>query len=109
MNSPSPRDRLRKEVERAVAGLDQARAAAAARSGPPSPGDLYVLPILTEIAVEWLIVRERPDGPDRLLAVPADECRLIGPSDVRAREDVTRRRLAVRCGHGVWAPPELFR
>src|SRR5437868_4810928 len=101
-------ERFRRAAAEAAANLGQARARAAQRSGPPAPGDLYVLGRIESAALEWLVVRAHPDDPALLLVVPADDFPLIGPPDLELPRDPVRRRLTARCGQGLWVPAALL-
>src|SRR5262245_3844201 len=82
MNRPSREERLRQAVADATARLAELRRRAGACTGPPAPGDLYVLRGLSRVALEWLVVRAHPEQTDQLFLVPVDASPQAGTPDV---------------------------
>lgn len=98
--------------ETAVKGVTRARLLAATRrawkhdadqrtrrSGPPRPGDVFVIDQPGEIAVEWVILGCDPHDGHRVLAAPADGYAPAGSGDVTVSESAPSGPLVVRCGH----------
>ncbi len=108
MTRPSREERLRQAVATATRCLAAHREQAASRSGPPAPGDLYVLPGISRIALEWLVVRAHPDQADEVFVAPVDDCPLLGPPDAPLPETLALRPLTARCGQGTWVPARFL-
>lgn len=83
---------------RALARLAAERAAAGREGGREArPGDLFALPETAAWPVEWAVVGQAPEEPERLLAVPADTHPLAGSGDVAVQEDEPGGPLTLRC------------
>lgn len=93
------KDKLKEGIRLAVVELDELAARQATLSGPPVPGDEYVLPDAAseEITLSWLVVREHPDSNDTVLIVPLDTFHLVGVCDFKDGVKVAR------CGASKWA------
>jgi hypothetical protein len=98
-------DRLQRAVKEAAEKLAREPFPADDPSRPPTPGDLYVFHCATDAGLEWMIVREHPDEPDLLLAVPADDFPLVGTPDVVLP---VGRSLTARYGESAWLPKRAF-
>jgi hypothetical protein len=109
MGNITQNERLRQAQARAAQALASSRAESARRTGPPSPGDLYVFRLVSEAALEWLVVLEHPDDRVLLLVVPVDDHPLTGTPDVALPREVIHRPLTARCGQGAWLPAGQFR
>jgi hypothetical protein len=97
-------NRLRQAVAKVAERMTRATARESARSGPPSPGDLYVFDAGEEVALEWLVVRQHPDDSGILLLAPCDDFPLAGTTDVQIPRELVDRPLNVRCGEALWVP-----
>lgn len=71
----------------------------ASRTGPPAPGDVYLLK-----RVEWLLVREHPDDPTLVFVVPVDDNPMRGSSDVSLEPP-----QIARCCAGAWVHAAVLR
>lgn len=69
------------------------------RTGPPKPGDIFVIDQPGDVAVEWVILDRDPRDGHRVLAAPADGFALAGSGDVAVSESAPSGPLVVRCGH----------
>lgn len=87
----------------------EASRSAADRPGePPGPGDVFVLPETSHLAVEWAVI-DRDPASQRLFAVPADTCTLVGSGDFQVPETSARAPLCLRCAFGLWLPAATFK
>ncbi len=100
--------RLRQTMAEALGSLNQVRRLGEGRSGPPAPGDLYVLWLRTQVPVEWLVVRAHPEHQDQLFVVPVDDAPLAGTPDVPLPQELVHRPLTARCGQGAWVPAAIL-
>ena len=74
---------------------------------PPGPGDLYLLDRTSESStvessLEWAVLEQDPQDPNRFLVVPADTNLLSGSTDVSVPKEALGGPLSLRCDHGVW-------
>ena len=107
-HSFDPGERLRRAAAEA---LDRARlleTELGARTGPPRPGDLFMLSDGAEQVLQWAVVLHHPDRPELLYVIPADYFPMTGTVDVGVDEDSPAGPLALRCGLGFWAHAESF-
>lgn len=97
---------LRQKTSAALTQLGEADT-----SGPvelsPQLGDLWVLPQTAATEVEWAVISVDPHT-QQLLIVPADTQPLVGSEDVSVPDEAPGGPLSLRCGHGVWVPPDLL-
>lgn len=102
-----PRQRLEKLAAQARERAQGLAAELERRRGlPAGPGDLFVLPAMADIPVEWAIL-ERGTGV-KLLAVPADAGMPAGTADVEVLADAPGGPLSLRCRFGVWLDGTIF-
>lgn len=102
-------ERLQRAIAEAGEHLARAALVASGRTGPPAPGDLYVLPLEEEAALEWLVLGPDPDAADRYVVVPVDDSPLVGTLDVKIADDLAHRPLVARCGQELAVPGENLR
>lgn len=76
-------------------------------SGPPAPGDLFVLRATAGLPVEWALLERGTGG--KLLAVPADSGPPAGTADVEVPEDAPGGPLSLRCRFSLWLDAALFK
>ena len=76
-------------------------------SGPPEPGDLFVLRATADLPVEWAVLDRRAEGGE-LLAVPADVSPFAGSADVEVPAMAPGGPLCLRCRFGAWLDAGLF-
>ena len=74
-------------------------------SGPPEPGDLFVLAATAGLPVEWAVL-DRRSG--EVLAVPADAGPFAGGADVEVPAAAPGGPLSLRCRFGAWLDAGLF-
>lgn len=94
MDARARREQLRLRTGEALARLVEA---GAERTGPPRPGDLYVLAGTGEL--EWAVLLRAAGG---CLLVPADTHPLAGSDDVAVDRESPSGPLNLRCGFAVW-------
>ncbi len=99
-------DRLLRETNLSLEQYKAKRIALDADPRPPQPGDVYQLPIPSEIDIEWVVAEA---SNDRLFLLPADGNSLAGNRDLTTQHAVTPGSFVVRCGFGIWAPTAMFK
>lgn len=97
------RHRLRHATE---AAWKAARSQTAGAGAEPQPGDLFVIPETSHLAVEWAVIER--DAAGRLYVVPADTWDQVGSHDVHVSSASACGPLSLRCGLGLWLPPEIL-
>lgn len=107
----------RRQLRLATEAAWKAVKPAAGTGFEPRPGDVFVIPETSHLAVEWAVIDGAailPSSPPgsvasrRLYAVPADTWRQIGSHDVHVEAASACGPLSLRCGLGLWLPPETF-
>ncbi len=97
---PAPdRRRLLDATRRAAAAARHARGQA---TGPPRPGDLYVLDDGGDDGVEWLLTAPHPRQPGRVRLVAADTAPWVGSADLEVPAEEPAAPLVLRCRHRLW-------
>lgn len=109
MMHSSREDKLRQAVLIGNQRLSAIGQQTATRTGPPAPGDLFIFPGLSKLALEWLIVQTNREQTDQFFLVPVDDFPLTGPADVPLSEVMVHRPMTARCDQGTWVPASFLR
>jgi hypothetical protein len=102
MTKSSSTQSLQPEITRSVERAQAIERELAARHGPPRPGDLFLLPEAIDILVNWALLRQDEQDPQKLYAVPADDHPLAGSHDMKLPETSLCAPLTLRLGLGQW-------
>lgn len=93
------RRRLLDATRQAAAAARHARGQA---TGPPRPGDLYVLDDGGDHGVEWMLTAPHPRQPGRVRLVAADTAPWVGSADLEVPAEEPAAPLVLRCRHRLW-------